>query len=82
MRTCLLSIVLYPEEGSLEGSIVDITERTQAEEELAQRVEEVERFNRLSVGRELRMIELKRRANELSEQLGQKPPYDLSILEG
>ena len=78
----MLSIVLYPEEGSLEGSIVDITERTQAEEELAQRVEEVERFNRLSVGRELRMIELKRRANELSEQLGQKPPYDLSILEG
>jgi PAS domain S-box-containing protein len=66
----------------------DITERKRAEEELKQTVAELERtnaeltqFNRLAVGRELRMIELKRQINKLSEQLGEKPPYDLSFLE-
>jgi phage regulator Rha-like protein len=57
-------------------------ERKRAEEALAQRVEELERFHRLSVGRELRMIELKRQVNELSEQLGKEAPYDLSLLGG
>jgi PAS domain S-box-containing protein len=60
----------------------DISERRRAEAELARHVEELERFNRLAVGRELRMIELKRRVNELSVELGQEPPYDLSVLEG
>jgi two-component system sensor histidine kinase UhpB len=60
----------------------DISRRKQAEEGLARRVEELEHFNRLAVGRELRMIELKGRVNELSTQLGQEPPYDLSIPEG
>lgn len=39
------------------------------------------RFNRLAVGRELRMIELKRQVNDLSEQLGKEPPYDVSFAE-
>jgi PAS domain S-box-containing protein len=60
----------------------DISRRKQAEEELVRRVEELEHFNRLAVGRELRMVELKRRVNELSAQLGQESPYDLSVLEG
>jgi len=59
----------------------DITERRQAEEELAQRVEDLESFNRLAVGREMRMIELKRQINDLSEQLGKEVPYDVSFLE-
>ena len=59
----------------------EIAVRRQAEEALAQRVEELELFNRLAVGRELRMIELKRQVNELSEQLGKESPYDLSLLE-
>ena len=59
----------------------EVAVRGQAEETLAQRVEELQRFNRLAVGRELRMIELKRQINALSEQLGKEPPYDLSLLE-
>jgi CheY-like chemotaxis protein len=59
----------------------EISERKRAEEALAQRVEELERFSRLAVGRELRMVELKRQVNELAEQLGKEPPYDLSLLE-
>jgi C4-dicarboxylate-specific signal transduction histidine kinase len=59
----------------------EIATRRQAEEALAQRVQELETFNRLAVGRELRMIELKRQVNELSEQLGKEPPYDVSFAE-
>jgi hypothetical protein len=59
----------------------DITERKRAEEALAQRVLELERFHSLAVGRELRMIELKRQVNQLSEQLGKEAPYDVSFAE-
>ena len=58
-----------------------ITILKQTEEALEHRVQELERFNRLAVGRELRMVELKGRINELSEELGKEPPYDLSLLE-
>jgi hypothetical protein len=47
--------------------------------DLERHVEELERFNRLAVGREQRMIELKRQVNELSEKLGREPPYDVSF---
>ncbi len=72
------------EEGKIIGTVLvfrDITERRRTEQALAQRVQELERFNRLAVGRELRMIELKRQINELSEQLGKEPPYDVSFVE-
>jgi PAS domain S-box-containing protein len=58
----------------------DITERKQAEEILLKRTGELERFHRLSVGRELQMIELKKQINELARQAGQKAPYDLAFL--
>lgn len=59
----------------------DITDRKRAEEELRRSMEELDRFNRFAVGRELRMIELKRQINELSQALGREPPYDLSFVE-
>jgi len=66
---------------------VDITSRKAAEEalrrqsnELRRRNEELERFNHATVGRELEMIELKRQVNEMAQQLGQEPPYDLLFL--
>ncbi len=80
----LLASMVTDEAGKpmcMMASFVDITERKRAEEELAQRVQELETFNRLAVGREQRMIELKRQVNQLSEQLGKEPPYDLSLLE-
>ncbi len=42
---------------------------------------ELQRFNRAVVGRELGTIELKRHINELSQQLGKEPPYDVSFVE-
>jgi len=63
----------------------DITERFLAEEtledqrkELEQRNVELERFNTLAVGRELRMIELKEEVNKLAIEAGLEAPYEIS----
>ena len=55
--------------------------RKKNEEELKNTLEELKRFNDAAVGREERMIELKREINRLSEELGRKPLYDLSFTE-
>ena len=78
-------------EGRIVGALSsgeDISERKAAEltlhrhaEELKRRNEELERFNRATVGRELDMIALKRQVNDLSRQLGREPPYPLSFLD-
>jgi len=47
--------------------------------ELALTNKELEQFNRLMVGREERMLELKRQINELSQSLGRSAPFDLSF---
>ncbi len=60
----------------------NITGRKRAGEVLKQRVAELERFHRLSVGRELQMIDLKKEVNELAGQAGRTPPYDLAFLGG
>lgn len=59
------------------GINYDITERKEAEKELLHRNQELEQFNKASVGRELRMVELKREINELCRQLGEKARYPL-----
>jgi len=59
------------------GTCADITERKQAEAKLRDRMNEVERFNRMALRREGRIIELKRKINELSSQLGRPPPYSI-----
>ena len=71
-----------------ESSEREIRERRLAQERLAQQTgklersnAELEQFNRLAVGRELRMIELKRQINELCKAVGKEPPYDLSRIE-
>ena len=63
------------------GLFIDITKRKRAEEEIMKKAEEFERFNRLAVGREMRMMELKQKVNELSSQLGLAPPYNLAFLD-
>jgi two-component system CheB/CheR fusion protein len=56
-------------------------ERARAEEELLARNKELERFNQVTVGRELRMIELKKQVNALHERLGEPPRYPLAFEE-
>jgi PAS domain S-box-containing protein len=80
---------LKTERGEITGAIncfYDITQRKQAEEALAQshaqlqsHAEELSRFNRLAVGRELRMIELKKEINELCQRRGEPARYPLEF---
>lgn len=49
--------------------------------ELTKTMEEMERINRFAEGREIRMIELKRKINKLSIKLGLDPPYDVRFAE-
>jgi len=55
----------------------DVTELRLAEAELKKKVEELEQFNDLSVGRELKMIELKKEINALLKRLGEKEKYKI-----
>ena len=71
-----------------DGSVVgifgiarDITERQRAEMALRETIDELERFNRVAVGRELDMVRLKQQVNALSLRLGLPPPYGLNFAE-
>lgn len=64
---------------------VDITDRKRAEEELIkitgelrERNEELEKFHRITVGRELDMIKLKKMVNTLLEELGRPKEYEVA----
>ena len=53
--------------GGLIGTLVDVSDR--------KKVEEIERFNRLALGREQRIIELKQQVNVLAAELGRNSPF-------
>lgn len=61
------------------GIARDITERKRAEEKLISRNKELELYNEVTVGRELKMLELKKEINELLEKSGEKPKYKIPI---
>jgi PAS domain-containing protein len=50
--------------------------------ELERNLVQVERFNKLAVDREKRMIDLKREINHLAAALGREEPYDLAFTDG
>jgi PAS domain S-box-containing protein len=55
----------------------DVTERKHMEEEMRQNVEELERFNKLAMGREIKMIQLKEEINALLEKVNQGKKYKI-----
>jgi PAS domain S-box-containing protein len=59
----------------LRGTVQDITARKQTEEALRASNQELTLFNEAMVGRELRMIELKKEINALCARLGQPSRY-------
>mgnify|MGYP003966702101 FL=1 len=59
------------------GAHLDITERKASEEELKSKIEELERFGRLTIDREERMIELKEEINQLCIKMGNPPKYKI-----
>lgn len=77
-RIEILASVILDEAGEVVQMIEacrDITDRKRAENELRATVEELERFNRVAVGHEERMIELKHEVNEPARRAGIAPPY-------
>jgi PAS domain S-box-containing protein len=69
-----------------EGFVTDVTERRQAEEALRQshaelrlHMDEMARFNRVAVGREMRLVELKQEVNALRERHGESARYPLDL---
>jgi len=62
---------------SNEGVLRDITERKKAEESLTEKMDELMRFHRLMVGRELTMIELKKEVNSLLRKAGEVEKYKI-----
>jgi PAS domain S-box-containing protein len=57
------------------GIVIDITESKQAEVDLQRKMDELLQFQRLTVGRELKMIELKKEINELLKGSGKDEKY-------
>ncbi len=62
---------------SISGSFQDITERKLAEIALKKRTTELEELNSFFVGRELKMIELKKEINELLKKDGSAEKYSI-----
>ena len=58
-------------------SFVDISERKIAEEELQRNLDELERFSKLTINREERMIALKEEINALLKRLGESEKYKI-----
>jgi PAS domain S-box-containing protein len=64
--------VVYNENGKnpyFDCTIIDITERKKVKVELDRRIRELEIFQKVAVGRELKMVELKKRIKELETRL-------------
>jgi len=59
------------------ASLLDITESKKTEEELQQRFGELNRFRKMAIGREIKMIELKKEINQLLEQSGISHKYKI-----
>lgn len=59
----------------------DISARAETEDVLRRSNDELERFNRAVVGRELDMVRLKREVNALAAALGRPAPYDLAAID-
>lgn len=59
------------------ASVRDITERKKAEEKIQTQLKELQNWQSVTLGRELRTIELKKEVNELLEDLGKPKRYDV-----
>jgi PAS domain S-box-containing protein len=80
-RICNLfstKLIHFGGETALIGILTDITDRKRAEKIARQKVESLESYHNLMVGRELKMIELKKEVNKLLLLLGEKEKYKIT----
>ncbi|MBI4982827.1 MAG: PAS domain-containing protein [Candidatus Omnitrophica bacterium] len=66
--------MLDAEDGSITwtGTFLDVTANKKAEGELAKKMRELEIFQKAAIGREMKMIELKKKIDKLEEELKKK----------
>jgi PAS domain S-box-containing protein len=67
--------------GGLRGCVKimrDLTESKRTQEALSDQMDELKRFTAVAVGRETRMIDLKKEINELCSRLGEPARYSLA----
>ena len=60
----------------------DITERKKAEEAIREQMNELHRWHEVTLGRETRVLDLKREVNELLAKTGQPPRYESVVADG
>jgi PAS domain S-box-containing protein len=65
------TVIQYKGRPAIMGNIIDISQRKQAEKEVKNRIQELEEFYDMAVGRELRNIELKKEIKKLKEELAE-----------
>ena len=74
--TVLLSRIKQGEKVFLQATVRDITRQKQLELQLKDKIADLEQYKKVTVGREHKMIELKKEINELCKQTNQKPRYE------
>jgi PAS domain-containing protein len=67
--------VYSPQKGQFALTFSDVTERKRAEAQLNDQIEELKRWHQATLGRETRILDLKREVNALLDQSGQPPRY-------
>jgi len=60
-------------------TVIDVTERKKAEERIVAQLEELRRWHEATVGREKRILELKREVNELLVEAGRPARYPSAV---
>jgi hypothetical protein len=63
------------------GVVWDITERKDAEARTSEQLDELRRWHQATLGREGRVLELKKEINDLLVQAGQPPRYPSAVEE-
>ena len=75
-----LQLMDFEGEKLFAAIISDITERKSAEAKLNEQLEELQRWYKITLGREERILELKKEVNSLLSENGKPPRYE-SVLE-
>jgi hypothetical protein len=67
--------IMLRSEPCILSSITDISERKQADEEIKKQLDELLRWHNATLGRESRILDLKREVNVLLGKAGDPPRY-------